>query len=235
MSRTTTTSRRWLQPKLFLALLLSLVMSLANAQAPLHNALEDFLRTQTQGLPGKVSFSISALDNNVQLAPCSVFEPFLPPGSRLWGRATVGVRCLGPASWTIYVPVQISVSGNYLVTARTLTAGHRIGGQDYVVRSGDLSTLPATIISEPAQALGKTLKNGLAAGQPLRSDQLTAPWAVQQGQSVRTVSKGPGFSVSSEGRALNNATEGQVVQVRSPSGQTLSGIARAGGIVEMSH
>ena len=219
-----------------LFLLGSLMTAGALAQTPtLQSALDDYLRTQTQGLPGKVSYQISPLDANAQLTPCSVFEPFLPSGTRLWGRATVGVRCLGPASWTIYVPVQISVQGHYLVTARTLSAGQRIGPPDYVVRNGDLGRLPASVVSEPAQALGKTLKNGLAAGQPLRNDQLTAPWVVQQGQSVRTVSQGPGFSVSSEGRALNNASEGQVVQVRTPNGQTLSGIARAGGIVEIAH
>jgi flagella basal body P-ring formation protein FlgA len=57
---------------------------------------------------------------------------------------------------------------------------------------------------------------------------------VRQGQTVKTVSRGAGFSVSSEGRALHNAQEGQIVQVRTPSGQTVSGIARSGGIVEMS-
>ncbi len=217
-------------------LLCALTATSAYAQAPsLQGVLEDYLRTQTQGLPGKVSYTITPLDPNAQLAQCSVFEPFLPTGTRLWGRASIGVRCLGPANWTIYVPVQIALQGQYLVTARTLNAGHRVGPQDYTVRHGDLGRLPATVISEPAQAVGKTLKNGLAAGQPLRSDQLSAPWVVQQGQSVRTISQGAGFSVSSEGRALNNAAEGQVVQVRSPSGQTLSGIARAGGIVEINH
>lgn len=233
-------NRSALFPRIRMHLLAGVLLAAAalatHAQAPsLHTVLEDFLRTQTQGMPGKVSFSIAPLDPNVQLAPCSVFEPFLPAGTRLWGRATVGVRCQGPANWTIYVPVQIFVQGQYLVTARTLTAGQRIAPQDFIVRHGDLGRLPSTVVSEPAQAVGKTLKNGLSAGQPLRSDQLTAPWVVQQGQSVRTVSQGAGFSVSSEGRALNNASEGQVVQVRSPSGQTLSGIARSGGIVEITH
>jgi flagella basal body P-ring formation protein FlgA len=39
--------------------------------------------------------------------------------------------------------------------------------------------------------------------------------------------------VSSEGKALNNATDGQIAQVRTSSGQTVSGIARTGGIVEV--
>lgn len=209
--------------------------ALANAQNSLTDTLDHYLRAQTQGLPGKVSYSIGQLDARTQLSACSVFEPFLPTGSRLWGKTTVGVRCLGPSAWTVYVPVQVSVSGNYLVTTRPMAAGQALGAGDFVIRSGDLSALPATILTDQAQAIGKMVKNGISAGQPLRSDLLIAPWAVQQGQSVKLVSKGSGFSVSSEGKALNNASDGQIAQVRTGSGQTVSGIARPGGIVEVSY
>ena len=62
---------------------------------------------------------------------------------------------------------------------------------------------------------------------------LRSPLVVTQGQGVRLVTQGPGFQVSSEGRALGNAADGQSVQVRSASGQTVSGVARSGGIVEV--
>ena len=212
-----------------------LTPTLLYAQTPLYSALGDYLRTQTQGLPGKVTYSMGQLDTRTQLAPCESFEPFLPAGSRLWGRSTVGVRCLGPANWTIYIPVQVNVRGNYLISARTMSAGYVIGPTDIIVRSGDLSTLPASTVTNQTQAIGKSVKIGMAAGQPLRSDQLIEPWAVLQGQNVRTVSNGVRFSVSSEGVAVSNAIAGQVVQVRTPSGQMVSGIAQPGGIVEVSH
>ena len=161
------------------------------------------------------------------------FQTFLPIGSRLWGKATVGLRCLGPSSWTIYVPVRVIVAGNYLVTARPMTPGYVIGDKDIAVRSGDLSTLPPTVVTDTTQAIGRTVKNGLAAGQVLRSDQLAADWVIQQGQNVRVVTTGPGFSVSSEGVAINNASVGQVVQVRINGGKTLRGIANAEGKVEL--
>ena len=204
-------------------------------KSPLYTALDDFLRAQTQGLPGKVSYVISPLDARTQLPACDAFEPFVPQGGKLWGRTTLGVRCLGPSTWTIYVPTQITVSGDYLTTARPLAAGTVLDASSIVVRSGDLSKLPSSVLMDPTQAIGKTLKSGLGAGQPLRSDQLAAQWAVQQGQTVRMISRGDGFSVSAEGKALTSAQEGQVVQVRAASGQTVSGIARAGGIIEVTH
>jgi flagella basal body P-ring formation protein FlgA len=215
--------------------LLALLPLAASAQSTLSGALDDYLRVQTQGLPGQVSYSVGKLDARTQLAPCQAFEPFLPGGSRLWGKTTLGVRCLGPSTWTVYVPVQVNVVGNYLVAARAMSTGQLLSTADITIRSGDLTTLPSNVVTEQAQAIGKSLKNGLAAGQPIRNDQLIASWAVQQGQSVKTVAQGAGFSVSSEGKALNNAVEGQVVQVRTPSGQTVSGIARSGGVVEITH
>ncbi len=204
-----------------------------SAQASLSAAVEQFLAVNTLGSPGTVTYSVGPLDRHAQQAACSAYEPFLPPGNRLWGRSTVGVRCLGPGAWTVYVPVQVRISGKHLTAARQLAAGQVLTAADVGVRDGDLGALPATVLTEPSHAIGKTLRNGLAAGQPLRSDALIVPWAVQQGQSVKLLTSGPGFTVSNEGRALNNATDGQLAQVRTSSGQIVSGIARSGGLVEV--
>ena len=218
-----------------LYLLLPLPANAQKEQTPLYRALDDFLRLQTQSLPGKVSYRITPLDSRTQLAECQAFEPFFPQGSAPWGKTTIGVRCLGPASWTVYVQAQVSVQAKYLVAARPLAAGQTVSSSDFVVRTGDLGTLPPTVLVDAEQATGKTVKIGISPGQPLRSDQLVTPWTIQLGQNVKTVTRGTGFSVSSEGKALNNALEGQVVQVRTASGQTVSGIARAGGVVEISY
>jgi flagella basal body P-ring formation protein FlgA len=193
---------------------------------------ERYVRLQTQGLPGQVRITMGRLDVE-RLPPCSAHEAYAPPGSRLSGRTHIGVRCLGPNIWSVLVPVQIAVTGNYVVTTRPLAAGQIVQPGDVATLSGDIASLPTGIIATPEQAVGKTLRNALAAGQPLRGDQLVAPLVIRQGQTVRVISRGTGFAVSSEGRALGNANEGQVVQVRMASGQTISGIALGDGSVEI--
>ena len=59
--------------------------------------------------------------------------------------------------------------------------------------------------------------------------------AVQRGQKVQVVYRGDGFTVANEGTALTAAAEGQTVQVRLGDGRTIQGIARSGGLVEVSH
>ncbi|MGH8809984.1 MAG: flagellar basal body P-ring formation chaperone FlgA, partial [Noviherbaspirillum sp.] len=166
---------------------------------------------------------------------CAAPEPFFPPGSRAWGKTSVGIRCTAPSPWTVYVSATVRVQGQYVAAAVPLAQGQSIGPNDVTKIKGDLTTLPTGIITDPGQAVGRTLSVSLPLGTPLRQDALRSQQVIQQGQVVRLVSNGPGFQVSSEGRALNNANDGQVTQARTLNGQVVSGIAKAGGIVEVTY
>lgn len=214
--------------------LLCLLAATSVAADPVLDVAERHARLQTQGLPGQVTITVGSLDPRTRLPPCSAHAAYTPPGARLWGKTSIGVRCLGPNVWSVLVPVQITVTGRYVTTARALAAGQLIQPGDVVTQSGDLAAQPTGVVTDAAAAVGKTLKNSLGPGQPLRSDQLLAPLVIRQGQSVKLVSVGPGFAVSGEGKAINNAAAGQLAQVRTPSGQVVSGIAKADGTVEIS-
>lgn len=216
------------------ALLLCLLAVLAGPAAAdssaLVAAIEQHVRAATAQYGGEVRV---AVDTRNAPKECAAPAPFTPPGSRLWGSSLVGVRCRGGGPSTVYVPVRVSIIGHYLVAARALPAGHRLTEQDLAVQSGDLAALRAPLVVDPAQAVGHQLASGLLPGQPLRLDRLRAPLVVQRNQPVRLVSGGPGFRVSGEGRALASAAEGQSVQVRTPAGTTVTGVARAGPVVEV--
>ena len=200
---------------------------------PILKAVENYVRSETAGFPGQVSVSFGAVDPRLNLPACQSLEPFVPAGGRLWGQASVGVRCHGQTPWTVYVPVSVKVLANVVHAAKPLAQGQPVGAADIALQQADLAQLPAGILTEPAQAVGKILVSSIASGQPLRQDMLRSAPVVLQGQTVKLLAQGRGFSVSSEGKALTAATEGQVVQVRIQSGQTISGIARPGAIVEV--
>jgi len=207
----------------------------AGQQTPgaINAAVEEFLRTQSIGQPGVVDYSIGAIDTRLSLPSCPAPEAFMAPGARLWGKTHVGIRCTSPVSWTIYVPVMVRVNGPYLVASRALVQGHTIQPADISTASGDLTQLPAGIAQDPALVMGRTVAASIGARQPLLTELLRAPTVIQQGQNVKLVSRGKGFEVTADGKALAHGQLGQVIPVRSPSGQTVSGIARHGGIVEV--
>lgn len=203
--------------------------------AALRQLVESFLRVQTTGLPGAVTVGVGNVDPRLNLPACAAPEAFLPNGSRLWGKTTVGVRCAAPGPWTVYLSATVKVVGGYIVTAAPLAQGQQIGPDDLAKIKGDLTSLPHGIITDASQAIGRTISASLPLGSPLRTDLLRAQQAIQQGQVVRVVSSGTGFQVTAEARALNNANEGQVAQVRTSSGHVVTGIAKVGGVVEVTY
>lgn len=208
--------------------------SIEQAQlAQIHKAVDQLVHNQTAGLPGKVSFTLGAIDTRLNLPACPAPEAFIPAGARLWGNASVGVRCGGNSPWTIYVPVSIKILTGVVVAAHALAQGRSIELTDMVLQEADLGQLPGAVITEPQQAVGRIVTLSIAPGQPLRQDLLRSPPVIQQGQSVTLRAQGAGFKVSAEGKAVTNAAEGQVAQVRTPSGHTVNGIARLGAIVDI--
>ena len=216
-------------------LLLAFPVCAQQDPAPVRKAVEAWLAVQTKGLPGQVSYDIRGLDPANQLAPCKSFDVSRPPNSPPWGRGSVTVRCTGEAAWRIQLPVHIRVSSEYLISARPIPQGQIIVAEDLSTQFGDLSELPANALVDPAAAIGRVSASSIPIGRPLRADMLRAQTAVRQGQTVKVISRGPGFAVANEGRALNNAQEGQVAHVRLGNGQVVSGLAKAGGTVEISN
>lgn len=193
--------------------------------------IERFLVNQTAGLPGKVLITLQTPRSGA-LPPCEEVEPFLPSGARLWGRVSVGVRCNAALPWTRYVQAYVAVMGSYYVATRPIGRGQTLTPADTQLVEGDLTTLPASVIVDPAQLEGVTAWNSIASGAPLRRESLRSPTLVQQGQVLRVVSQGAGFVVSTEGKAMNSAAVGAIVQVRMQGGQLLSGTLRPDGTVE---
>ena len=169
------------------------------------------------------------------LPACDALEPFLPGGARLWGRVSVGVRCTSGQPWTRYVPAYVAIRSNYYVAARPISAGQVLTLADAAVREGDLAALPRDVVVDPAHFDGVTTLNTIASGAPLRRESLRAAVAVQQGQNIRMRTRGPGFVVSTEGKAMASAAIGATVQVKMSGGQLLSGIVLADGTVERAH
>lgn len=201
--------------------------------AVIKQKVEEFLLVQTIGAPGKVSVKVGAIDQHIKLANCAALESSLPAGSRAWGKTTVAVRCTIPSPWTIYVQAKVSVMADYLITAAPLAQGHTVSAEDTMTQNGDLTLLPPGIFTNTAQVVGQTVGMSLSAGTVLRQEMLRSPAAIKQGQTVRLVSIGKGFTVSAEANALNNASAGQVAQARAANGSVVSGIAKGNGEIEV--
>ncbi|MDM0074642.1 flagellar basal body P-ring formation chaperone FlgA [Variovorax sp. J2P1-59] len=207
------------------------------AAAPLpdaaRSAIDRLLQVQTAGLPGKATFSVKT-SASTTLPPCDDFEAFMPAGATPWGRVSVGLRCRGDKPWMRFVPVHVAVEGRYFVAARAIEAGETVGAGDVVERTGDLSALPRSVITDAAALQGVVTANRVAAGAPLRKELVRGLVVIQQGQTVQLVAQGQGFVVSTEGKAMTRAEVGATVQAKTREGRMLTGIAAENGQIRLS-
>lgn len=196
--------------------------------------LRAFIDLHTRDFPGRVEVRFGPPHGRLPSSPCEELEPFVPPGARLWGRANIGVRCVsGPSRWTAYVPLEVRVHMPALVASRQIAAGHAIESGDHQVREVDITREPNGVLIDPAMADSKVAARTILPGTVLRTDLLRERPAISVGDAVKIVYAGPGFNITTTGKALASATIGQAIRVQVESGRIVSGTTREGRIVEV--
>lgn len=207
------------------------------ADNPLASELETSLRGQLQQLaldssrqamPGvsRVDIEVGQLDPRLKLAPCQRVEPYLPPGTRLWGKARIGLRCTqGSSLWNVYLPITVRVFGPAWVAAQSLAPGAVLGAHDLVQAEVDWAEETSPVVTDPDAAVGRALLRRVTAGQGVRLADLRPRQWFQAGDVVKVVAAGPGFAVTSSGEALNHGLESQAVRVRTEGGRIVVGQA----------
>jgi flagella basal body P-ring formation protein FlgA len=204
----------------------------ANPTAPAVAAeLEQRVRQfalEAGAVPGmRVEVQVGSLDTRLRLAPCERVEPYLPAGTRLWGRTRIGLRCAqGGTPWNVYLPLTVRVFGPGLTAAAALPAGSALTLAD--LRPGEVELSEAfgpVVLAE--SAVGRTLARSLSAGQTLHQSDLRIRQWFAAGETIQVTAIGPGFRVSGEGQALGPGLEGQPARVRTESGRVVIGVPMA--------
>ena len=81
----------------------------------------------------RMEVSLGGLDPRLKLAPCGNMEPYLPPGTKLWGKTRIAVRCIdGISKWNVSLPVTVSGWGRAWVVRNPIATGAALGLNDVV-------------------------------------------------------------------------------------------------------
>ena len=174
--------------------------------------------------PGmRVEVEVGALDPRLRLAPCERIEPYVPSGTRLWGKTRIGLRCTqGATPWNVYLPLTVKVFGPGVTSTAALPAGTKLTAADVQAAEVDIASRGAPI-TELHGAIGRTLARPIVPGQPLRAADLRRRQWFAAGETVSIIAVGAGFRVSGEGQALGPGFEGQAARVRTESGRIVIG------------
>lgn len=173
----------------------------------------------------KMDVQMGTLDARLKLAPCGHVEPFLPVGSRLWGKSRVGLRCVdGISRWSVTVPVSVKAVGNAWVVRNPVALGSVVKVSDLVEAEVDWAEDTVPVVRTQSEWLGQIATRSLQTGQTLRQGMTKPAQVFQAGAAVRVVAQGVGFMVTSEAQALSAGVVGQQARVRMESGRVTSGM-----------
>jgi len=214
---------------------LALSVSVVQAQgvgAPDFQALaQDWLRDATlaaQSSGGhalRMEVKVGSLDSRLKLAPCGNVEPYLPVGSRLWGRTRVGLRCVdGMSRWNVSLPVTVNAYGNAWVIKGTVSPGVALTEDDVVQSEVNWAEDTNPVLIDRTLWVGQVATRQLTTGQTLRQGMVKPAQVFQAGAPVRVVAQGAGFVISSDAQALTAGVVGQVARVRMENGRVSSGL-----------
>lgn len=209
-------------PAAVLAFVIALLPGTVVGAQDAQGALEAFVKSRI-GPEYRAELSVGQIDPRMRLAPCARIEPYLLPGTRLWGRTTIGVRCVSGAQWALSLPLQVRIFGPALVAATPVAAGSVVDPDMVRIAQVELSTETVVPLSDPAELVGRITTRPLAAGQPIRPYHVRVRPTVNAGDPVRIRVLGAGFAISADGSALSAAGEGQALRVRTTSGKVLLG------------
>ncbi|WP_276867820.1 flagellar basal body P-ring formation chaperone FlgA [Enterobacter oligotrophicus] len=206
-----------------LAATLLLLSPLVQAEG-LQGQLTAFFAQQLAGFSDEVSVAVRTPPN---LFPSCEQPSFSVTGSaKLWGNVNVLARCPGEKR---YLQVAVQATGNYVVAAQPIVRGSQLQANSVTLKRGRLDQLPPRTMLDINQAQDAISLRDVAPGQPIQLSMLRQAWRVKAGQQVMVVASGDGFSINSEGKALNNAAVAQNARVRMSSGQVVSGTVDTDG------
>ncbi|PVZ40319.1 flagella basal body P-ring formation protein FlgA [Pseudomonas sp. CC120222-01a] len=156
-----------------------------------------------------------------RIAACSDPRPYLVHPRRLpVGRVALGVRCAGEQALLGYLQVSVGALGTYVVSARRIEAGEVFQAPMLISRRGPLQDLPKDSALRAEQLLGRQAARGVDAGAVIALKAVRERWLVERNQPVVMHAQGPGFSLSRDGKALDNGGLGSSVRVQGGNGRT---------------
>ena len=228
-----------------LALVALLLPGLALANTSTTPALQDHASIQTTAQAYAANYleqqgyryDVRALplDRRLRLAACDIpLEAYLPPGGRIGGTSTVGVRCAGQVQWSLFVQVTARIFADVAVAARPLARGEILAATDVRLEERDITRLPGGFLTALDEVLGMKVRRPLSTGNVIARGAVEAPRLVRRGQIVTLVGGNGPVEIRATGKALSDGAAGDRVRVRNEaSRRVVEGVVAEDGTVRV--
>ncbi len=205
------------------------------SQSSIRNTAKRFIQVRHpwQNLESRIE--VAKLDSRSRLPKCQrALQAFLPSGSRVSHRTTVGIQCPDSKGWKVYLPVTVHAVAHALVATRPLPPNTELSSSDVQRVKRDIASLGYGYISSLEGKSGYRTKRSIAQGAVITPVMVEAAVMIRRGQKVTLLSSAGPVAVSMAGVADNDGSLGSRIKVRNAnSGRMVEGIVRSAETVEI--
>ncbi len=181
----------------------------------------------------EIDVQVGRLDPRLRLANCD--QPLVANDARAGqdgAASSVEVRCDGSQPWSLYVPVTLVRFADVVVAAHPLPRNAVVTTADLRLARRRVNPYDADYFTALEQVDGHIAARAIASGQTLGGGNLKRPQLVRRGDQVILTSIAGSIKVSVQGRALENGSLGDRIEVQNGNSErVVEGEVSGAGVV----
>jgi flagella basal body P-ring formation protein FlgA len=183
----------------------------------------------------RLEIAIGKIDSRLKLENCTEgLEAFSIQPVVTLQSSGIGVRCLGPKAWKVYLPIKISQWLPVVTALQSLPRNEALTAENIGLIEGNVANLNTRYYTSIDEVIGKISKQTLTAGNIVNSNQIQEAKLVRRGETVTLIARVGGLSVRSTGIAMADAVYGERVSVKNiDSKRVVDGTAQGQGLVQV--
>ncbi|XBC43125.1 MAG: flagellar basal body P-ring formation chaperone FlgA [Buchnera aphidicola (Meitanaphis flavogallis)] len=130
-----------------------------------------------------------------------------------------------------FIQVEVKVKGEYIVASRNIKKGTRIVDSDISIKYGYLDKNKFNAHLNKKKILNLMSLKNIKKNELITKNLLRPMWLIKIHQKVSVTIRDVGFTIVSEGYAMNNAYRNQKVKIKLDNGTIISGIVNNTGVI----
>jgi len=113
----------------------------------------------------------------------------------------------------VWVTADVGLYGAVVVAQRPIGRGERVGARDVNLERRDLSELPTDVLADAGQAEGLFARGPIAAGTPIRRQDVAVPPVVHRGDVVLLVAERGAVRITTPGEVREDGALRESIRV----------------------
>ncbi|MDC3332605.1 flagellar basal body P-ring formation chaperone FlgA [bacterium] len=162
----------------------------------------------------RYEYHIQSLDSRLKMSDCAAPLDMNIKSSQSIGRVSVQVSCKEGKTWSIYVPIEVSVYSQIVTTTTPLNRGTLIQASDLTLQERPINRIYGAYFNRIEDVIGYQTKRNLQADHPISSGHIEEPLMVKRGDAVVVEVNVGTLKVKSPGVALKDGRRGEQIRVR---------------------